>query len=257
MILLTPEQTATLREWFLPERPGPLVGQHIIHTGYGTCWADRWPDPRAILVETAGNYALAGDPRALEPADLKGRITGFVEASEPFVPLLLAAFPDAKRWDRVIFELRERPHVSLPRGYLIRRLDEADASHLQGLSPETAWIGKTWGGPTGLAASGRAWGAFAGTRLVSVACVFFVGAQYEEIGVATEPEFRGRGLSAACAGSLCEEIWRRGHWSSWSTSPDNVASIRVAEKLGFSRQRQDCLYVVGLPKPVPPGRQET
>jgi RimJ/RimL family protein N-acetyltransferase len=29
------------------------------------------------------------------------------------------------------------------------------------------------------------------------------------------------------------------------TSPDNLASIRVAEKLGFTLQRTDALYVVG------------
>lgn len=23
----------------------------------GACWADRWPNPRALLVETAGNYS--------------------------------------------------------------------------------------------------------------------------------------------------------------------------------------------------------
>jgi len=257
MIVLTPKQIATLRDWFLPERPGPLVGLHVIHTGQGTCWADRWPDPHAILVETAGNYSLAGDPGALEPADLQGRITGFVEAPEPFVPLLLATFPDAKRWGRVIFELRSRPHFSRPQDYVIRRLDPADASHLQALSPESAWISKTWGGPAGVAASDRAWGAFAGRRLVSVACVFFVGEHYEEIGVITEPEFRGLGLSAACAGALCEEIWRRGHWSSWSTSPDNIGSIRVAEKLGFSHQRRDYLYAIGVSIPVPPSRQES
>lgn len=252
MILLTPEQTATLKEWFLPERPGPLVGLHVINTGQGACFADRWPNPRAILVETAGNYSLAGDAGALEAADLRGRVTGFVEAPAPFVPLLLEAFPGAQRWDRVIFELRERPRFSQPHGYLVRRLDPADTLYLQQLSAESAWISKTWGGPAGLAASERAWGAFAGEQLVSVACVFFAGEQYEEIGVVTEAGFRGRGLSAACAGALCEEIWRRGHWSSWSTSPDNVGSIRVAEKLGFTHRRQDYLYVVGVPIPVSP-----
>jgi RimJ/RimL family protein N-acetyltransferase len=126
-----------------------------------------------------------------------------------------------------------------------------DTYHLWGLSPAADWIAKTWGGPAGLAAGGYAWGAFADRRLVSVACTFFVGDQYEEIGVVTEPAFRGQGLSAACAGALCGDILARGRRSSWTTSPDNAASLRVAAKLGFTVQRHDRLFVVGARIPVP------
>jgi hypothetical protein len=41
MLQLTPAQTATLQSWFLPERPGPLAGAHLLNTGHGGCWGDR------------------------------------------------------------------------------------------------------------------------------------------------------------------------------------------------------------------------
>jgi RimJ/RimL family protein N-acetyltransferase len=255
MLQLTLNQTITLKNWFLPDRPGPLVGLHVIHTGNGTCWVDRWPNPQAVLVETAGNYSLAGEPEALTLADLKSHISGFVEAPEPFVPLLRATFASVEVWDRVILELLGKPRFSLPRDPLVRRLGPTDSVHLERLSPETVWIGKTWGGPSGLAASGYAWGAFAEDRLVSVACSFFIGERYEDLGVVTEPEYRGFGLSAACAGAVCQDILGRGRQPSWTTSPDNLASLRVAEKLGFSIQRYDRLYVVGMDIPEPPYRQ--
>jgi RimJ/RimL family protein N-acetyltransferase len=255
MILLTPNQTATLRSWFVPDRPGPLVGLHIIHTGNGACFVDRWPNPRAVLVETAGNYSLTGDPTVLKPDDLKHRIFGFVEAPERFVPLLQATFSSLRMWDRVILDLQVRPRFAQPRGYLVRRLGPTDTYQLWGLSPKAGWIWKTWSSPSGLASSGYAWGTFVDGRLVSVACTFFVGERYEEIGVVTEPEFRGLGLSVACAGALCEEIQARGRRPSWSTSPDNTASLRVAEKLGFSVRRRDRLYVIGIPIPEPARRQ--
>jgi predicted GNAT family acetyltransferase len=94
-----------------------------------------------------------------------------------------------------------------------------------------------------------AWGAFVGERLVSVACIFFVGRQFEELGVVTEAEHRGRGLSLACAHGVCEEIRARGRRPSWTTSPDNAASKAVAERLGFSFRRRDVLYVAGIPIP--------
>jgi RimJ/RimL family protein N-acetyltransferase len=258
MIQISPIQTAMLRERFVPERPSwlVLVGMHVIGTGNGACFVDRWPNPRAVLVETARNYSLMGDPDALVPADLEGRISGFLDAPEQFLPLLKKSFPSLKVWDRVILELKGRPRFSQPGGYTVRRLVSTDAYHLWGLTAESAWIWKSWGGPPGLASSGYAWGAFADGRLVSIACSFFVGEQYEEIGVATEPEFRGLGLSAACAGALCAEIQDRGRRPSWSTSPDNKASLRVAEKIGFSLLRRGQLYVIGVSIPEPARRQE-
>ena len=105
-----------------------------------------------------------------------------------------------------------------------------------------------------LASSGHAWGAFTEDRLVSVACTFSVGERYEEVGVVTVPEFRGMGLSVACAGALCADIQGRGRIPSWSTSPDNTPSLRVAQKLGFELRRRSRLYVVGMPVPEPARR---
>jgi GNAT superfamily N-acetyltransferase len=256
LVPLTRAQLATLRHWFLPERPGPLVAQHVLGTGNGTCLADRWPDPRALVVQTGGNHTLAGDPGALDPGDLRDRVAGFVEAPAPFVPLLRAAFGEVVEWPRVILTL-EGPAGPVPApgaGHLVRRLGAGDGDALAALSEETAWIANTWGGPAGLAADGVGWGAFAGERLVAVACPFFVGAVYEDLGVATEPAFRGLGLSPACAGQVVRDVRRRGRVPTWTTSPDNTASLRVADKLGFVPARRDRLYVVGVPVP-PPARR--
>ncbi len=97
------------------------------------------------------------------------------------------------------------------------------------------------------------WNWFLPERLASVACTFFLGETYEDIGVVTGPAFRGQGLSTACAGALCGDIWARGHQPTRTNSPDNLASVRVAEKLGFVVQRHDLLYVVGIPIPAPGG----
>lgn len=254
MRLLTPKQTATLKQWFLPERPDPLIGSHVIHTGHGTCLVDRWPAPQVVLVETAGNYTLLGEAQALIPAEIQPHLRGFVETSTGFVPLLRAAFPDLKAWPRVIFAQPEVPNLVSAGNYSLRRLTSADTPLLQGLDPESAWISKTWGSARGLAASGFGWGAFVAGQLASVACTFFLGETYEEIGVVTEPGFRGLGLSTACTGALCHDIWARGHQPSWTTSPDNLGSLRVAEKLGFTIQRNDWLYVVGIEIPAPASR---
>jgi RimJ/RimL family protein N-acetyltransferase len=249
MILLTPQQCAVLSDVFASEAPGPMVASHVIQTGNGSVWVDRWPAPRAIMAEIAGNYSLSGDPQALYAADLRERIRGFVAAPPEWLPALESAFPTLTRWERVILVLRSDPHFTLPDNYLVRHLTITDAHHLWGLSPAAAWITKAWGGPAGLASSGYAWGAFADGQLVSIACTFLVGSRHEDLGVATEPGFVGRGLSTACAGALCEDVLRRGRRATWATSPDNLASLRVAAKLGFTMQRHDWLYVIGVPIP--------
>jgi RimJ/RimL family protein N-acetyltransferase len=256
LVPLTREQLATLRHWFRPERPGPLVAQHVLATGNGTCLADRWPDPRALVVQTGGNYTLAGDPGALDPGDLRDRVAGFVEAPAPFEPLLVAAFGEVAEWERMIFT-PARPPGPLPppgAGHLVRRLGAGDGGALASLGEETSWIANTWGGPAGLAASGVGWGAFAGAGLVAVACPFLVGEAHEDLGVATEPGFRGLGLSTICAGEVARDVRRRGRIPTWTTSPDNTASLRVAAKLGFALHHRDRLLVVGIPVPQPARR---
>src|SRR5262245_19792004 len=169
MLRLSHAQVAALASRFAPEQPGPLVAGHLVQTGHGAAWADRWPAPRALLVEVAGNYSFFGDAAALRPADMP-RLAGFIEAPGPFVPLLRAARADLVDWPRVIYWLPEAgslpPAAELPLApdARVRPLTPADTPRLAGLSAETAWVCKTWGGPEGLALSGRAWGAFVGER---------------------------------------------------------------------------------------------
>jgi GNAT superfamily N-acetyltransferase len=254
MIELTLEQVAALPGRLLPGGPGPTVAEHVAATGYGTCSADRWPDPRALVAGCGGNYALSGDPAALRPADLGG-ITGFLDAPERFAPLLLDAFGDLREWPRVVLTLDGPPaRIAVPPAYDVRRLGPADAGRLDGLADDTRWISVSWGGAAGLAGSRSAWGAFDGARLAAVACPFFVGSAYVDLGVVTEEDARGQGLSTACAAAVCDDVRARGLTPSWTTSPDNAASLRGAEKLGFALHHRDRLLAVGVPIPEPARR---
>ncbi|HZS21080.1 MAG TPA: hypothetical protein VFA63_08835 [Pseudonocardiaceae bacterium] len=47
-----------MQQWFLPERPGPLVWAHVVQTGHGRCLVDRWPNPRTVVAQVADNYSL-------------------------------------------------------------------------------------------------------------------------------------------------------------------------------------------------------
>ena len=243
MRTLTPGEVRSLHAVFAPERPGPIVGMHVLRTGVGRVRVDRWPDPGVVVAEVASNYALHGAPHDLSAFALDG----YVEAPGEFEAAVRAAYARCVVWPRVIQSLRGAlASVATPVGYVVRRLRAGDVA----LPEEMAWVAGTWGGPRGLAESGFGVGAFYGERLVSVACTFFLGEQFEDIGVATDLAHRRRGLSAACAHLLCEDILARGHVPSWSTSPDNTASLGVAARLGFSLERHDRLLVVNRMPPT-------
>jgi RimJ/RimL family protein N-acetyltransferase len=252
LIEISRAQLEMLTSWFLPEAPGPLVAAHVIRTGFGHAWVDRWPDVRTVIAETNYNYIMVGDPTALDRNVLAKTIAGFVAAPPSFVPLLESAFPNLLKWPRIIGLLPGvpvEPSVNAALNIEVRRLSRADAEDLEMLSAESIWVVQTWGGGKALAQSGYGWGAWVDGTLASVACTFFLGNDFEDIGVVTEVPYRGNGLSTKCVYELCRDIMARGRRPTWATSTDNIGSWRVAEKLGFVKVRDDWLYVVGREVP--------
>jgi RimJ/RimL family protein N-acetyltransferase len=244
MIQLTPQQALELRPWFRPERRH-LIGLHILNTGNGVCSADRWPGPRLVLAAIGSLLSLSGDPDALSPEDLHKLSGGWLHCPAEFLPALLPVYPDLRSLDRVVFELDGSPTLPVPPGVDLRQLDASDAAVLQQLDPDLHWMANTWGGLQGLAANGFAWAAFIDGRPTSLAATFLFADGIEDIGVATNSAHRGLGLAPLCAAALCRDIQSRGHTASWTTSDDNPASIRVAEKLGFKLVGPDVLYILG------------
>jgi len=228
--------------FFLPERPGPLLQPHIAATGVGRCRADRWPEPRTVVAELpGGNVALRGEPVVVDD------LSGLVEAPPGWLPVLRELDPATGVWERLIAALPASAALPTPVG--VRRLEPGDAALLARLDPSLAWIWETWDDAARLASSGYAWAAFEDGVPVSVACSFYVGRQHEDIGVVTDPAFRGRGLSTACAAGVAADIRTRGRTPTWSTSPDNAGSRAVAARLGFTPVREDVLYAVRTPIP--------
>jgi hypothetical protein len=252
---LDPAHWNTLRSRLLPDRPGPLVGLHMIATGLGEWWVDRFPSPRAAMMFVGGNLAFFGQAAAVDPERLSELIERqlrswdrvFIEASGSFETRVTAALGVLQVWPRVILGLEGGPsHTGrLWPGTILRRVESGDTAAVAALSEDIQWISDTVGGPAGLARSALAWGAFVDGQLASIAVPAFIGDTFEDIGVATEEKFRGRGLSPACAARVVEDLRQRGRRGSWSTTPANAASLRVAHKLGYRKQRDDFLLIAG------------
>jgi hypothetical protein len=89
-------------------------------------------------------------------------------------------------------------------------------------------------------------GAVIDGELVAVASTWAVSEKYADLSVVTAGPWRGRGLVTACAGRVVADIRRSGRVPVWSTGEDNLASLRVARKLGFQEvSRRTYLNVIG------------
>jgi GNAT superfamily N-acetyltransferase len=235
--------------WFAPERPGPLIHQHLVRSGFGRCRVDHPPDPQIVLAQVSDNYALRGDPDRLRPADLDD-VVGLVEAPARWRPALQALDPDLGDWPRLISILPPTAPAAATAAADVRRIGPGDAAAVHAYDPDGAWIASTWDGPDGLAAAGVGHGAFVAGRLAAVAVPFHLGTVYADVGVVTEAAHRGRGLSSACAAAVVADLRAAGLIPTWTTSPDNAASLAVAARLGFVRHREDVLYTVRVPIPT-------
>ncbi len=70
-------------------------------------------------------------------------------------------------------------------------------------------------------------------RIVSTAQTAAITNGYADIGVATDEKWRGRGFATAAASIVARRIHETGRTPVWSCGEDNLASLRVAQKLGF------------------------
>ena len=93
--------------------------------------------------------------------------------------------------------------------------------------------GAEFGGLCGLFLEGVVAGAVVDGQIVGTAHTSAVTDRYADIGVETREAWRGRGFATAAASIVARRVQEQGRIPVWSCGEDNVASLRVARKLGF------------------------
>jgi GNAT superfamily N-acetyltransferase len=115
----------------------------------------------------------------------------------------------------------------------VRLLTRDDLDLLVAAPPEVRNAAMGFGPFGDLLDEGIAAGAVVDGSLVALACTTAVTARHADVGVVTAGPWRGRGLATACAAFAAEEVRQSGRVPVWSAGESNVASLRVAQKLGF------------------------
>ena len=81
---------------------------------------------------------------------------------------------------------------------------------------------------------GIAAGAVVDSNIVAIAHTYAETDLHADIGVSTVEQWREKGFATAAASLVAQEIQDRGKVPVWSCGEDNTASLRVAQKLGFT-----------------------
>jgi RimJ/RimL family protein N-acetyltransferase len=113
----------------------------------------------------------------------------------------------------------------------VRLLTEADLDLLASAAPELR--ASCWETIQGLLEEGIVACAIVGGHIAATALTAARTERYAEVGVYTKEAYRRRGFATAAASLVTRRVQEAGQIPVWSAGGHNVASLRVAEKLGF------------------------
>ena len=71
-------------------------------------------------------------------------------------------------------------------------------------------------------------------NIVAIAHIYAETDLHADIGVSTVEQWREKGFATTAASLVAQEIQAKGKVPAWSCGEDNAASLRVAQKLGFT-----------------------
>lgn len=111
------------------------------------------------------------------------------------------------------------------------------------------WILSFWPTTGDFLEKGLGYVALAETgRIVSLCITVFDADQYYELGTATDEAYRRRGLSSAAAGACVDDCLAQNREPIWHCWADNIASVRVARKIGFRIERTYEVLRLAVPR---------
>ena len=131
-----------------------------------------------------------------------------------------------------IYHTLERP-VAVGSHPSVRYLTGEDSNLMRSAPIEIQGACLGFGTFERLLEAGLSVGAVIDGILMAVASTWAVSERYADLAVVIAGPWRDQGLATTCAGLLAAGVRRSGRVPVWSTGEHNLASLRVARKLGF------------------------
>ena len=215
----------------------------------GTVRADDATRPAMAVIEL-DFYLLAGDPQAPSAKEVVRGLSppwSAVTSSEVWEPLLRRIWGDALqtrtrvafrpgKWDRL--RLRQFRETLLD-GFTLKRVTAGDAARFAELEDSLVY---NFPSLDEFLDRGVGFGVGHAGQYVSGCSSFALSSRSLEFEIDTHPDFRGRGLAAACAAAMIEYCLESGLVAWWDAHNDISAAL--AAKLGFVEPASYTAYEV-------------
>jgi ribosomal protein S18 acetylase RimI-like enzyme len=163
------------------------------------------------------------------------------DLAQPLGRLVEAGLGVKVRYYGDVYYALNTPVKSFANGH-VRQLTLEDLPLLEAAREEMRATG--FGGARPVLENGFVACAVVDNEVVAIAQSYARTEKYADVGVATLPEYRGRGFATAAASIVARRLREAGQTPVWSTGEDNSASRRVAEKLGFTEAGRRAYVIV-------------
>ena len=234
---LDPDEVRRLAE-NIDEIPETVIPLHLMMQGTCEVYSVGGPGTSSASIVQGDNlreepFGIGNDPDGLWALLRNLDDWKVVDVSPTVAPKLGAIIREAtgkRAWyyDDVYHAMtRPAPTIGHP---AVREFTRADMGLLQAAGVDGAGFR---GGLLAMIEQGTIAGAVVDGRIVATAQTAAITARYADIGVATGECWRGRGFATAAASIVARRIQETGRTPVWSCGEDNMASLRVARKLGF------------------------
>jgi RimJ/RimL family protein N-acetyltransferase len=170
-------------------------------------------------------------------------------------------FSPTKEWDQVInklfeTELRQMHRYSfhfnkstysaikkgeVPKEIKVKRIDEKIIT--KSMEFNESYLNEYWGSVSNFLENGFGYCLLHNDTVVSECISIFTSPQFAEIDIATQNKYRGMGLARNVAVIFIEHCIEKNMKPKWDCDVNNLASIKLAEKLGFENPIEYSVFV--------------
>ena len=119
-------------------------------------------------------------------------------------------------------------------------LDDQELENIAQVRGEIQWM---WPSVEHFCEHGLGCAAIAGHRVMCWCTAEYLSADRCGVGIETAEAYQGRGVATATAAEFVRQALSRGITPYWECRADNIGSVRVAEKVGFTRLEQERYWV--------------
>ena len=171
------------------------------------------------------------------------------DACESVLPDL---FPNIllRKTRKHFFHLRTPRDVHLPEGVRFAPIDRSllERDDLENLAPVREEVGWMWPSLERFYQNGFGRAAICDEKTVCWCTAEYASPRQCGIGIETVPQYQGRGIASAATRCFADDCARRRIIPHWECDPENGASVRVAEKVGFERVEESIFWAGSFAK---------